>query len=198
MVPHFFDFYSDFSAKGWNFREFVLGCTGTDLCKIIVFNICRDQILQDCHTFAPLETENLSKLSSNLFVKNSLFFNDFRRILLRFWRKLIGIYPNIIEKCCELSSEFLKFEMTSFWISEEFWWNFSRRCFEEVKNFDLILICKDSTDTVARQLPIFQPRCTAMRAWRTATQWTRRPAPQRRTARPTRAPALRTAAWSHY
>ena len=45
------------------------------------FRILRD--LQDCHTFAPLESENLSKNSSNFlaffenFFEKSLFFNIF-------------------------------------------------------------------------------------------------------------------------
>ena len=46
--------------------------------------------LQDCHTFAPLEIQNLRKFSSNFFIfllkflQRSRFFSDFRRILHQF------------------------------------------------------------------------------------------------------------------
>ena len=77
--------------------------------KYAFFRIFR--YLQDAHTFAPLEIENLSKNSSNFlvflqnFLQKSLFLNIFHRILLRFWWKFLGISRNILE-CIEKSLNF--------------------------------------------------------------------------------------------
>ena len=69
--------------------------------KYAFFSIFRD--LQDCHTFAPIETENLNKISSNCFaflqdfLQKSLFFYDFHWFSSRFWSNFLGISQQFLE-----------------------------------------------------------------------------------------------------
>ena len=76
--------------KQSNFRGLVLSSIEADFCNqiILIFSIFRDP--QDLHTFAPLQIQNFSKISSNVsvflfkFLQRTIFFNDFHRNLHRF------------------------------------------------------------------------------------------------------------------
>ena len=77
--------------------------------------------LQDCHTFAPLETQNLHKFLSNFFIfllkfqQKSRFFSNFHRILHQFQWNFLRISMNDLENVDK---------SLNFWISDKFWQTF--------------------------------------------------------------------------
>ena len=78
------ELFSDFSAKTLE-GSFSAVSTPIFASKYSFCSAFRD--LQDCHTFAPLETQNLRKFLPNVFIcllkflQKSRFFNIFHRIL---------------------------------------------------------------------------------------------------------------------
>ena len=100
--------------------------------------------LQDYHTFAPLEAQNLRKFLSNVFIfllkfqQKSRFFSNFRRILHQFQWKFFRISMNNLEHVDKSSD---------FWISDEFWQNFLNS--ERIST--RILMFKSSIGSVPRR-----------------------------------------------